>query len=151
MMMKRPEFFLMMLAADVIALSGAAFSSFQIAGIPAVSAESDDQYESGSGSSSSSQQMVTQTVTTYVTKQVPVMSVVTPAEYATDTDGDGLVDAVDPDPKVPQQAYFTDDDGDGVPNLFDKHPGEDDFAYIDATADTNGIIGALLVSGSATR
>ena len=86
--------------------------------------------------------MVTKTIIQYVTKQVPVTSVVTPPEYVTDTDGDGLADAIDPDPKVPQQDYFLDDDGDGVPNAYDKHPGQDDFTFFDDQTDANhnGII-----------
>ena len=147
--------------AGMLILSGVFFlsrSPFRV--MPAL-AESDDRYESGdgdysassssSGSDSSSSKTVTQMITTYVTKQVPVTSVVIPPEYVTDTDGDGLVDAIDPDPKVPQKDYFTDDDGDGVANALDRHPGEDDFTYIDATADANGIIGALLPSGTTVQ
>jgi hypothetical protein len=100
--------------------------------------DDDDDEEDYSSSGSSSSKTVTQTITTYVTKQVPVTSLVTPAEYVTDTDGDGLVDAIDPDPKVPQKEYYTDDDGDSVPNALDKHPGEDDLAFFDELADVDG-------------
>lgn len=72
---------------------------------------------------------VVQEVTTYtpVTRTVDV----TDAEYVTDTDGDLLVDAVDPNPLVKQSEYFTDTDGDGVPNALDRHHDEDDFAYFE--------------------
>ncbi|MGB5019115.1 MAG: hypothetical protein WBO66_05300, partial [Candidatus Moraniibacteriota bacterium] len=62
-------------------------------------------------------------------------------EFLTDTDGDLLVDAIDPEPNRDQREYFTDTDGDGVPNAFDKHHDEDDFAYHDDDdADKNGIL-----------
>ncbi|QQR78876.1 MAG: hypothetical protein IPJ68_01190 [Candidatus Moraniibacteriota bacterium] len=68
--------------------------------------------------------------------------IVTEEAYATDTDGDLLVDAIDPDPKVPQNEYFTDTDGDGVPNAIDRHHDEDDFSYyeFETDNDNNGIL-----------
>lgn len=63
--------------------------------------------------------------------------VVTEKAYDTDTDGDKLVDALDPDPSVPQSEYFTDDDGDGVPNAIDSYPNEDDFSYYEFETDDN--------------
>lgn len=107
--------------------------------------DEDDDHSSSSSSSqstSSSTKMVTKSITTYETRQVLVTTMVTPPEYVTDTDGDSLVDAIDPDPSVPQQAYFTDDDGDSIPNALDHHPGDDDFAFFDdlTDADNNGII-----------
>ncbi|MFZ1654323.1 MAG: hypothetical protein WBO92_00245 [Candidatus Moraniibacteriota bacterium] len=68
--------------------------------------------------------------------------IVTEEAYATDTDGDLLVDAIDPDPKVPQSEYFTDVDEDGVPNAIDRHPDEDDFSYyeFETDGDNNGIL-----------
>ncbi len=62
--------------------------------------------------------------------------------YQKDTDGDQLVDAIDPDPLLKQSEYFTDIDGDGVPNALDQHHDEDDFAYYDFETDenNNGII-----------
>lgn len=100
--------------------------------------EEDDDDEGGS----------TRTKTTYETRyeirQVTKTETVTPPAYRTDTDGDGLVDAIDPDPKHPQQGYFTDTDGDSVPDIFDRHPGEDDFAYVESGTDSdgNGIVDA---------
>lgn len=84
----------------------------------------------------------TRYVTHYEVRQVSRVVTVVPEEYRKDTDGDRLVDAIDPDPLVPQQEYFTDTDGDGVPNVFDQHHDEDDFAYFDSEYDTNddGII-----------
>lgn len=79
----------------------------------------------------------TRYVTHYEVRQVPKTVTVIPTEYETDTDGDRLVDALDPDPDTHQREYFTDDDGDVVPNAFDRYPGEDDFAYFDSMYDTN--------------
>ncbi len=55
-----------------------------------------------------------------------------------DTDGDLLVDGLDPHPTVPEQAYFTDDDGDDVPNALDQYPGLDDFFVFPDDADQDG-------------
>lgn len=63
--------------------------------------------------------------------------VVTEEAYSKDTDGDILVDAIDPDPLVPQNEYFTDIDGDGIPNALDRHHDEDDFTYFEVETDTN--------------
>lgn len=63
--------------------------------------------------------------------------IVTEAAYAADTDSDGLVDAIDPDPSVSQIEYFTDTDNDGVPNALDLYQGEDDFAYYEFETDDN--------------
>lgn len=73
------------------------------------------------------------TVTTWkqVTKQIPVDG------YDTDSDDDGLVDALDPHPTIPEQRFFTDTDGDGVPDSNDQFPGKDDFFTFSDTADTN--------------
>lgn len=70
-------------------------------------------------------------------KPVTTQVVVTEEAYATDTDNDGLVDAIDPDPLVSQKEYYTDDDNDGVPNALDEHPEEDDFAYYQFESDDN--------------
>ncbi len=70
-------------------------------------------------------------------RPVTTQVIVTEEAYAKDSDGDGLVDAIDPDPLVPQKEYFTDDDNDGVPNALDEHRGDDDFAYYQFETDDN--------------
>lgn len=83
----------------------------------------------------------TQTTVVYEKRLVQKKVQVTPPEYTMDTDGDGLVDGLDPDPKVAQQEYFTDTDGDGVPNAFDRHHDGDDWAYVEDTdANGNGVL-----------
>lgn len=98
----------------------------------------DDEASTRSSGSSSSAKAVTTYVTKYETRQVSKVVTVTPPEYGTDTDGDGLVDAIDPDPNRPQKDYFTDSDGDSVPDAYDRHPGEDDLAYVESGTDQNG-------------
>jgi hypothetical protein len=71
------------------------------------------------------------------TKSIPVKVVTIAPEYSTDTDGDKLVDAIDPNPDVPQEKYFTDSDSDGVPDAFDQYPDANDF-YITADSDDDG-------------
>lgn len=66
------------------------------------------------------------------------------AGYDRDTDDDLLVDAIDPNPTIPQKELYTDDDADGVPNAYDAHPGEDDFLYLDYTDENNNGILDLL-------
>lgn len=64
--------------------------------------------------------------------------------YNIDTDGDGLVDAIDPDPNVKQTLFFTDSDSDGVADAFDVYPGEDDFTYTnDTDVNGNGIVDSM--------
>lgn len=107
----------------------------------------DDERPSTSTSSSSSSSK-TEYKTVKVTQEVieyqPVTEtvMVTKEDYARDSDKDGLVDAIDPDPFVAQSEYFTDIDGDGVPNALDQHHDDDDFAYYDLETDNNlnGII-----------
>lgn len=80
-------------------------------------------------------------VTRYEVRQVSRVVTVLAPEYGRDTDGDLLVDGIDPNPLVHQKEYFTDTDGDGVPNVFDRFSGEDDFAYFEEDdADRNGIL-----------
>ncbi len=89
-----------------------------------------------------------ETKTVDVIKEVieykPVVETVTVLEeaYKIDTDGDKLVDALDPDPLVDQREYFTDTDEDGIPNALDQYHDEDDFTYYEAETDdnNNGII-----------
>ncbi len=75
-------------------------------------------------------------------KPVTETIIVTEAAYTIDTDGDVLVDAIDPDPLVPQSEYFTDIDNDGVPNALDLYHDEDDFSYyeFETDDDNNGIL-----------
>ena len=75
-------------------------------------------------------------------KPVTRTVVVTDEEFQKDTDGDELVDAIDPDPFRHQSEYFTDIDGDGIPNALDQYHDEDDFAYYEFETDENenGII-----------
>ena len=80
-------------------------------------------------------------VTRYEVRQVSRVVTVLAPEYEKDTDGDLLVDGIDPNPLVHQKEYFTDADGDGVPNVFDRFSGEDDFAYFEEDdADQDGIL-----------
>lgn len=85
------------------------------------------------GSSKTTTTTVTKDVIQNVTEYKPVVTMVevTPAEYLKDSDGDFLVDAIDPSPYIKQSEYFTDIDGDGVPNAIDRHHDEDDFAFFD--------------------
>ncbi|MGK2848725.1 MAG: hypothetical protein ACSLEX_01505 [Minisyncoccota bacterium] len=62
---------------------------------------------------------------------------VTPEDYRWDTDGDTLVNAIDPDPLIPQSEYFTDTDADGVPNVIDLYPGNNDFVWTMLQAHTD--------------
>jgi hypothetical protein len=88
-----------------------------------------------SSSTKTIMQTVTRQVTTYETR------LMNDPEFLTDTDGDLLVDAIDPEPNRDQREYFTDTDGDGVPNAFDKHHDDDDFAYYDDDdTNKNGIL-----------
>lgn len=102
--------------------------------------DEDDEDDKSSGAKKSSSkktilQTVTKQVVTYETK------LMNDPEFLTDSDGDLLVDAIDPEPERDQREYFTDTDGDGVPNAFDQHHDEDDFAYYDDTDENkNGIL-----------
>jgi len=110
--------------------------------------DSYDDYDSYDGYGSAGEEYET----VYVTEEVPVEKEVmlepvtiykdvVEEGYAVDSDGDELVDAIDPDPNVKQQEYFTDSDGDGIPNLYDAYPDEDDFLYIETLdANDNGVL-----------
>lgn len=80
------------------------------------------------------------TVVQEIVEETPVVEtyVVTDPGYDSDSDSDGLVDALDPDPTLHQSAYFTDDDGDSVPNALDQEPGADDILSLDELDDTDG-------------
>jgi hypothetical protein len=62
---------------------------------------------------------------------------VTDEGYDVDSDGDILVDAIDPNPFIHQSELFTDSDGDSVPDAYDIYPGEDDYYYIEDFDDNN--------------
>lgn len=83
-------------------------------------------------------------VTTY--QQVQRTIVMLDEKFKIDTDGDRLVDGLDPDPLVSQLDYFMDDDEDAVPNALDRFPGVDDFfAFEDSDdQDGDGILDAFL-------
>lgn len=101
----------------------------------------EDEEESGSSSSTKTKTEIIETVEYQLVQRTVV---VTEPTYATDTDGDELVDGMDPDPLVQQEEYFTDTDSDGVPNVLDRHHDSDDFTYIDEAEDANqnGLIDA---------
>jgi hypothetical protein len=76
---------------------------------------------------------------------VPVPSVTYVWAYDTgfdvDTDKDGLVDAIDPNPTIHEKLLYTDSDNDSVPDALDKIPNEDDFLYQqDTDENNNGIL-----------
>lgn len=97
--------------------------------------EEDDEDEDDASDSRSAQSKET-VLTTYrlVEKTVTVLD----EKFRTDTDGDLLVDGLDPHPTVPEKEYFTDDDEDAVPNALDVYPGEDDFFIFEDTDDQDG-------------
>lgn len=100
--------------------------------------KNDEENKTATSSTSSTPQTqkIIQNVTTY--KPVTKTVIVTEEAYQKDTDGDELVDALDPDPLKHQSEYFTDIDGDGISNALDQHHDEDDFAYLEFETDENG-------------
>ncbi|MBP7811521.1 MAG: hypothetical protein KA054_01610 [Candidatus Moranbacteria bacterium] len=104
--------------------------------------DGDDEDDASDSRLASSKETV---LTTYrlVEKTVTVLD----EKFRTDTDGDLLVDGLDPHPTVPEKEYFTDDDEDAVPNALDAHPGEDDFFIFEDTDDQdgNGILDAFQI------
>lgn len=102
--------------------------------------EEEDEDEDERPKSSTKTINVIQEVIEY--KPVTETVIVLDEAYQKDTDGDRLVDAVDPNPLIQQSEYFTDTDADGVPNALDQHHDEDDFAYyeFETDANNNGII-----------
>lgn len=106
--------------------------------------EEDEEEDEPASSSSSKTEYKTIEVIQEVIEYKPVTEtvLVTKEDYARDTDGDSLVDAIDPDPLVVQSEYFSDTDNDGIPNALDQHHDEDDFAYFDFETDdnNNGIV-----------
>ncbi|MEI8103641.1 MAG: hypothetical protein WCG84_01915 [Candidatus Moraniibacteriota bacterium] len=115
-------------------------------------AENDTENESGdderktstttSSSSSTTKTVLVPQAPVTVTTWVPVTKQIPADGYGIDTDNDGLVDALDPHPTIPEQLFFTDTDGDGVPDSDDQFPGRNDFFAFpdDGDANMNGII-----------
>lgn len=103
----------------------------------------DDEDNKPSNSTKATKSTSTNTVVKYIPPLV--QTIVVPIKhiqpgYDLDTDGDGLVDALDPNPTISEKDLFTDTDGDGIANFFDKHPGEDDFTYLEfVDTNNNGI------------
>jgi len=96
--------------------------------------EEDDDEDDASGSRLASSKETVLTTYRLVEKTVTVLD----EKFRTDTDGDLLVDGLDPHPTVPEKEYFTDDDEDAVPNALDVYPGEDDFFIFEDTDDQDG-------------
>jgi len=149
-----PTFFLRSLAIPLLAggmVFGLNLFSKQSASqlVPPVFAEEEeeDEYEeeddgentptSETSQKSTSTKTKTEIIETVEYRPVQRTVVVTEPAFATDTDGDKLVDGLDPNPLVPETEYFTDIDGDGVPNAFDQHHDSDDFVYLDDAEDAN--------------
>lgn len=100
--------------------------------------EEDEDYEdSDDETPQESYETVVQLAPQPIVKNVTVID----PEFTTDTDGDKLVDAIDPNPTIPQWKFFTDTDNDGVAEAFDLHPNENDFLYITLEdSNNNGIV-----------
>jgi hypothetical protein len=107
--------------------------------------DDDDREDSSASRSVRSKETV---ITTYrlVQKTVTVLD----EKFRVDTDGDLLVDGLDPHPAVPESEYFTDDDEDAVPNAVDAYPGEDDFLVFDdgEDRDKDGILDSFAAAVS---
>jgi len=103
--------------------------------------DEDDDDEDEDESEDREKRKETIPVTRYEVRQVARVVTVLAPEYGRDTDGDLLVDGIDPNPLIHQKEYFTDADDDGIPNVFDRFSGEDDFSYFEEDdADQDGIL-----------
>jgi hypothetical protein len=143
-------FFLILISVVLLGVHNLEKKHLQIAQLTRVYAEDDeeddrereeenDEWDDEESTIQQTQSLIAPTITlqpqTYIETKV-----IDPA-FTTDTDGDKLVDAIDPNPLVPQWEFYTDDDGDSVPNAFDKYLNENDFFYqqnVDVNA--NGIL-----------
>lgn len=105
--------------------------------------EDDDDYEEYEETAPAPEEVTYEEVLVYPAPQVTYIWVYD-SGYDIDTDKDGLVDAIDPDPNVDQRLYFTDTDSDGVADASDKYPTENDF-YMSEDTDTNnnGIVDSI--------
>ncbi len=84
----------------------------------------------------------------YETVEEPIIvqttTVVVSQGFDVDTDGDKLVDKIDPNPTILEIELFTDDDLDGVPNAYDHFQGEDDYTFVEfVDTNSNGIVDDL--------
>jgi len=111
--------------------------------------EDDDEHEDEDDDDEREEEQVE-----YEIIEVPVEEevVVEPIRYVTvfdtgyniDTDKDGLVDAIDPNPTIHEREFFTDTDGDGVANALDSYPNEDDYSMVEfIDINQNGIADEL--------
>lgn len=132
-----------------VLLSGAAMIGYQYGASPAVSwfpiawaededdeDEEDEDEDEEDNEDEKASKPVEKIVTTY--QQVQRTVVVLDEKFRIDTDGDRLVDGLDPDPLVSQLAYFMDDDEDAVPNALDRFPSADDFFTFEDSDDQDG-------------
>lgn len=106
--------------------------------------EEEDEHDDGSGYSTEEVYVTEEAGEEYVdmvlAPQVTYVWVVD-AGYDVDSDGDELVDALDPHPDVDERLLFTDSDGDTVPDAHDLWPDEDDYLYIeDFDENHNGVL-----------
>lgn len=106
--------------------------------------EDEDEEDEDDDEDRETSKPVEKIVTTY--QQVQRTIVMLDEKFKIDTDGDRLVDGLDPDPAVSQLEYFMDDDEDAVPNALDKFPGADDFFTFDDSEDqdSDGILDTFL-------
>jgi|GEM_PF-1431420 len=104
--------------------------------------DEDKEDESEDDEDSSEYEQQSEEVVMYESLELPApiyKKVVDPG-YDADTDGDGLVDAIDPNPLIHQKDFYTDSDGDSVPDALDTHQGDDDFSFVEFTdTNSNGI------------
>jgi hypothetical protein len=103
--------------------------------------EYDDDYNSNKDVIKYETETITITEEIPVTEELETVQVLTiDPSFKKDTDGDKLVDAIDPHPEASELLYFTDTDEDGVADAYDKYSDEDDFYYMTYTDENeNGI------------
>ena len=110
--------------------------------------EDDDDEDDDDSDTSRSARPKETVITTYrlVERTVTLLD----EKFRVDTDGDLLVDGLDPHPDTPESAYFTDDDEDAVPNALDAYPGEDDFLVFgdEEDQDKDGILDSFVAASS---
>lgn len=98
--------------------------------------EDEDRYKESDQKVTNIPAVTTKPVIRYITLVDPGFNI--------DTDHDGLVDAIDPNPTISEIDFFTDDDGDSVPNALDTVKGADDYQYMTfEDTNSNGILDSL--------